>query len=323
MEKIYDLVIIGAGPAGLSAGIYAGRSKLDTLIIEKEKVGGQVNRTQEVLNYPGVRNGEGPKFVQEMKKQAEEFGAHFMQAEVIDTVLEGKEKIIKTHNGEIKARTVIIATGASPRKLGFKGEKEFTGKGVAYCSTCDGKYFKGLELFVIGAGYAAAEEAMFLTQYATKVTIIAREGRFTCAQSIADKVFAHPKIEVKFHTEILEADGDDKVNYAKFINNKTKEIFEYHAKEEDGSFGIFVYVGYVPSSELFKSQLEVNPQGYIITDENMATKIPGVYVAGDLRKKVLRQIVTAVADGAIAATTAERHIFVTRSHNEQEQGKSK
>ena len=309
MEKIYDLLVIGAGPAGLSTGIYAGRAKLNTLIIEKAEFGGQVNKTYDISNYPGARNSNGPKLMEEMRKQAEDFGVNFMSAEVLEVNLEGDVKTLKTDRGEIKGRSVVIATGASPRKLGFKGEEEFTGRGVAYCSTCDGQFFEGLEVFVIGAGFAAAEEAMFLTKFATKVTVIAREPEFTCAKSIADKVLAHPKVEVKFNTEILEANGTEMINYAKFINNKTGETFEYHAKKEDGSFGIFVFVGYAPQSQLFKGILELDKFGYIVTNENMETNIQGVYVAGDLRPKALRQIVTAVSDGAIAATSAEKYVL--------------
>ncbi len=309
MEKIYDLLVIGAGPAGLSTGIYAGRSKLNTLIIEKAEFGGQVNKTYDISNYPGARNSNGPKLMEEMRNQAEDFGVNFMSAEVLEVSLEGDVKTLKTDRGEIKGRSVVIATGASPRKLGFKGEEEFTGRGVAYCSTCDGQFFEGLEVFVIGAGFAAAEEAMFLTKFATKVTVIAREPEFTCAKSIADKVLAHPKVEVKFNTEILEANGSEMINYAKFINNKTGETFEYDAKKEDASFGIFVFVGYAPQSQLFKGILELDKFGYIVTNENMETNIQGVYVAGDLRPKALRQIVTAVSDGAIAATSAERYVI--------------
>lgn len=309
MEKIYDLLVIGAGPAGLSTGIYAGRAKLNTLIIEKAEFGGQVNKTYDISNYPGARNSNGPKLMEEMRQQAEDFGVNFMSAEVLEVSLEGDVKTLKTDRGEIKGRSVVIATGASPRKLGFKGEEEFTGRGVAYCSTCDGQFFEGLEVFVIGAGFAAAEEAIFLTKFATKVTVIAREPEFTCAKSIADKVLAHPKVEVKFNTEILEANGTEMINYAKFINNKTGETFEYHAKKEDGSFGIFVFVGYAPQSQLFKGILDIDKFGYIVTNENMETNIEGVYVAGDLRPKSLRQIVTAVSDGAIAATSAERYVI--------------
>lgn len=309
MEKIYDMLIIGGGPAGLSTGIYAGRSKIKTLIIEKEEIGGQVKKTYEIYNYPGARNTNGPKLMEEMRNQALDFGVNFMAAEVLDVDLNGDIKTIKTDRGEIKGRTIVITTGASPRKLGFKGEKEFTGRGVAYCSTCDGQFFEGLEVFVIGAGFAAAEEAIFLTKYATKVTVIAREPEFTCAKSIADKTLNHPKIDVMFNTEVLEVTGKDMVNHARFINNVTKEEFEYNAKVEDGAFGVFVFVGYEPQSKLFEVKVELDNYGYIITNENMETNIPGVYVAGDIRPKQLRQIVTAVSDGAIAATTAEKYVL--------------
>ncbi|WP_053985728.1 FAD-dependent oxidoreductase [Niameybacter massiliensis] len=308
METNYDLIIVGGGPAGLSAAIYAGRAKLKTLIIEKDEWGGQVNKTYEVANYPGIRGGKGPHMMEEMRKQAQDFKVHFMHAEVIKTQLDSDMKVILTDKGELKAYALIIATGASPRKLGFKGEFEFTGRGVAYCSTCDGQLFEGLEVFVIGAGFAAAEEAIFLTKYAKKVMVIAREPEFTCAKSIADKVLAHPKVEVMFNTELTEVGGDELLNYAHFINNQTQERFMYKANETDGTFGVFVFVGYAPQSGLFKDVLETDEYGYLKTNEHMKTRISGVYVAGDLRPKQLRQIVTAVADGAIAATSAEKYI---------------
>lgn len=308
MEKIYDLLIIGGGPAGLSAGIYAGRAKLSTLIIEKEQIGGQVNGTYEIANYPGARNSNGPKLMNEMSEQVKDFGATFISAEVLSVNLKDDVKVITTSKGDIKGRSVIIASGAKPRKLGFKGESDFTGRGVAYCATCDGELFEGLEVFVIGAGYAAAEEAIFLTKYASKVTVIVRGSEFSCAKSISDKVLAHPKIDVKFNTELIEVSGDKMVSYGKFYNNITKEEFEYNAKKEDGIFGVFVFIGYEPQSDLFKDILNLDKSLYIITNENMETEINGVYAAGDIRPKSLRQIVTAVSDGAIAATIAEKYV---------------
>ena len=307
-KEILDLIIIGGGPAGLSAGIYAGRGKLNTLIIEKGNMGGQAATTNEIVNYPGVRKTTGPLLIEEMKKQCEDFGAKFTKTDVTDVDFSGDVKTVKTINGEFKARAVIIASGAGPRKLGFPGEAEFTGRGVAYCSTCDGEFFEGLEVFVIGAGYAAAEEAMYLTRFATKVTIIAREPEFTCAPSIADKVFANDKIEVKFNTELLEVTGKDMVQHARFINNVTKEEWEYTAKEEDGAFGVFVFVGYQPKTEIFKGHVEMDDRGYIMTDEEMRTNMKGVYAVGDLRPKSLRQVITAVADGAIAGTDVQKYV---------------
>ncbi|WP_022820334.1 FAD-dependent oxidoreductase [Fusobacterium russii] len=306
MEKIYDVVVIGGGPAGLSAGIYAGRAKLDVLVIEKEQKGGQIALTSEVVNYPGILEISGSEYMAQTRKQAENFGVNFVQEEVVDMDFTQKIKTIKTTNGEYKALAVVIATGAAPRKLGFPGEKEFTGRGVAYCATCDGEFFTGMDIFVIGAGFAAAEEAMFLTKYGKSVTIIAREPDFTCAKSIGDKVKAHPKITVKFNTELTELTGDMKPTAAKFKNNVTGEVSEYKAKVGE-TFGVFVFVGYAPSSQIFKGHIEIDQFGFIPTDEELMTNVPGVFAAGDIRPKRLRQVVTAVSDGAIAATSIEKY----------------
>ena len=308
MNKIYDLIIIGGGPAGLSSGLYAGRAKLKTLIIEKENTGGQITTTSEVVNYPGIKKTSGSELTSEMREQAESFGVEFKSCEVIDVDFNDDVKIIKTNNGELHSRAVIIATGASPRKLGFPGEIEFGGRGVAYCATCDGEFFKDLEVVVIGAGFAAAEEAIYLTRFAKKVIIIAREPDFTCAKSIGDKVKANKNIEIRFNTEVVEAVGDDLLRSLKLVNNVTNETSEYFPPEKDGTFGIFVFVGYEPQTKIFRDKIEMDRFGYILTDENMKTNINGVYAAGDLRPKALRQVVTAVSDGAIAATDAEKYI---------------
>lgn len=305
---IYDLVIIGGGPAGISAGIYAGRAKLKTLIIEKENVGGQIKTTHELANYPGILQTTGSEYMETLRQQALAFNVNFKEDEVVDLSLEEDIKIIRTKKEEIQSRAVIFATGASPRKLGFKGEEEFTGRGVAYCATCDGEFFQGLDVFVIGGGYAAAEEALFLTKFAKKVRVVVRKSEFGCAKTIADKVKAHPKIEVLFNTELEEVGGDGVLQFAKFKNNQSGEVFEYKASEEDGTFGVFVFIGYKPQTALLKDKVELNEQGYVVTDENMQTNLPGVYAAGDLRPKLLRQVVTAVSDGAIAATHAEKYI---------------
>ncbi|MBE6052341.1 MAG: FAD-binding protein [Clostridium sartagoforme] len=307
-NNIYDLIIIGGGPAGLSAGLYAGRAKLRTLIIEKEHTGGQITTTAEVVNYPGIVKTSGAELTSQMRIQCENFGVKFQTADVTDVDFNGDVKTIKTNAGDIQGRAVIIATGASPRKLGFPGEIEYGGRGVAYCSTCDGEFFKGLEVLVIGAGFAAAEEAIYLTRFAKKVIIIAREPEFTCAKSIGDKVKANKNIEIRFNTEVVEAVGDDLLRSVKLINNVTNETSEYFPPKEDGTFGIFVFVGYQPQTEVFKNKVDMDRWGYILTNENMETNIKGVYAAGDLRPKMLRQVVTAVADGAIAATDAERYV---------------
>lgn len=307
MGKVYDVIIIGGGPAGLTAGIYAGRAKLKTLIIEKATVGGQITVTNEVVNYPGIIQTTGTAYGEELKKQALSFGTEIVSDEVDDMDFNNDVKIIKTRNEEYKALSVIIATGASPRKLGFKGEKEFEGRGVAYCATCDGEFFTNMDVFVIGAGFAAAEEAIFLTKFAKKVTVIAREPEFTCAKSIADKVLAHPKIEVKFNTEILEATGDVQLRHAKFINNQTKEVFEYNVPVGE-YFGIFIFVGYQPQSEIFRNKVSVDNGGFILADEELMTSTKGVFVAGDIRPKTLRQLVTATSDGAQAAFNVEKYV---------------
>lgn len=311
MEKIYDMIVIGGGPSGLTAGIYGGRAKLKTLIIEKNIPGGQITVTNEVVNYPGIYQTTGSAYGEILKKQALSFGAEIISEDVKSVDFSKEIKEVTTNKGTYKSFSVVIATGASPRKLGFPGEKEFEGRGVAYCATCDGEFFTGMDVFVIGAGFAAAEEAIFLTKYAKKVTVIAREPEFTCAKSIADKVLAHPKIEVKFNTEILEAKGDIQLRSAKFINNQTKEITEYNVKDGE-FFGIFVFIGYKPQSDMFKDIVKLDNGGFIPTDENLQTNIQGVYAAGDIRPKKLRQLVTAVSDGAEVASNIEKYVEAIR-----------
>lgn len=307
MSKIYDLIVIGGGPAGLSAGIYAGRAQMDVLIIEKSGVGGQITTTSEVVNYPGIKEISGHHLGEQMKEQAIGFGVEFLKSEVTNINFKEEIKEIETTSGVYRALSVIIATGANPRKLGFPGEDEYTGRGVAYCATCDGEFFTGLDVFVIGAGFAAAEEAIFLTKFARKVTIIAREPEFTCAKSIAEKVLKHPKIEVKFNSQLIEVIGDTKLRKAIFKDNLTNTTWEYNAPNNE-SFGVFVFIGYKPQSDLFKNHVNLDSQGYIITDENLETNVKDVYAVGDVRPKRLRQVVTAVADGALAATVLEKII---------------
>jgi len=311
MKELYDIIIIGSGSAGMAAGIYAGRARLKTLIIERDKPGGQIKITSEVENYPGILNISGEELGLTMRKQAEKFGVEFKQGIVESVDFSGDIKKVRTIDREYESLAVVIATGTVPRKIGFKGEDEFRGRGIGYCATCDGEFFTGMDVFVIGAGFAAAEESIFLTRYARKVTIIAREPEFTCSKMIAERVLAHPKIEVKFNTEILEAGGDKVLRYARFINNKTGETWTYEAKSGE-SFGIFVFAGYIPQTSEYAEQLRIDDYGYIMTDENMRTNIDGVYAAGDVRKKELRQLVTAVADGAVAATCAEKYITMKK-----------
>ncbi|MGV8145563.1 MAG: thioredoxin-disulfide reductase [Alkaliphilus sp.] len=309
MEKIYDVIIIGAGPAGLSAGLYAARGKMSTLILEKEKVGGQIVTTEEVANYPGsVPNATGPSLIARMIEQCGEFGAVIEKDTISEVKLDGKIKELIGAKATYQAKTVILASGASPRLMNVPGEKEFTGKGVSYCATCDADFFTDLEVFVIGGGDSAVEEALHLTKFARKVTVVHRRNELRAAKSIQEKAFKHEKIDFVWDTAVKEIKGDGIVESVVFENLKTGEITEHHADEEDGTVGVFVFIGYIPQTSLVKDILETDRTGYIKTDDNMKTSIPGVFVAGDCRVKSLRQVVTAVSDGAIAAIQAEKHI---------------
>lgn len=308
MNKIYDVIIIGAGPAGLSAGLYAGRSRLSTLIIEREKDGGQIVLTSEVENYPGCLEGEsGPTLIDRMSEQAKHFGAEKVYDEILEVKLEGKEKVLVGKKAEYIGKTVIIATGAASRPIGCPGEKQFTGKGVSYCATCDGSFFEDFEVFVVGGGDTAIEEAMYLTKFARKVSIIHRRDELRAAKSIQEKAFANPKMNFIWDSAVKEIKGDGLVNSMVLENLKTGELTEVFADEEDGIFGIFVFIGYTPKTKIFEGIIDMD-KGYIVTDENMRTNIKGVYAAGDVRVKSLRQVVTAAADGAIAAVQVEKFL---------------
>lgn len=309
MEKIYDVVIIGGGPAGLSAGLYSARAKMSTLILEKEKTGGQIATTEEVANYPGsIEHATGPSLVARMVDQCNEFGAVIEKDTIKEVKVEDKIKVLVGEKATYKAKAIIAAPGATPKLLGVPGEKEFTGKGVSYCATCDADFFTDFEVFVIGGGDSAVEEAMFLTRFARKVTIVHRRAELRAAKSIQEKAFKNPKIDFMWNTAIEEIKGDGIVESVVFKNLETGEINEHKADEEDGTFGIFAFVGYQPQTQIFKGILDMDAVGYFITDENMKTNVPGVFAAGDCRVKSLRQVVTAVSDGAIAAVQAEKYI---------------
>lgn len=308
MEKIYDVIILGAGPAGLAAGLYTGRSRLSTLIIEKQIEGGQIAITDELENYPGCIEGEtGPSIIARMSKQADHFGAEKVFDNIIDMDLTGDVKILKSGKAEYKAKTVILAPGAAPRPIGCPGEKELTGKGVSYCATCDAAFFEDLEVYVMGGGDSAIEEALYLTKYARKVTIVHRRDELRAAKSIQEKAFANPKIAYLFDSVITELKGDGLLESMIVKNVKTGEEHEIFAPEDDGTFGVFVFIGFLPKTAVLEGKVTME-NGYVITDEDMHTNIPGVYSAGDCRKKSLRQVVTAAADGAIAAMQANHFI---------------
>jgi len=305
---LYDVVIIGAGPAGLSAGLYAARARLNTLIIEKDAVGGQIVTTEEVANYPGsIENATGPSLVARMVEQAEGFGAKRTSDTIKSVDFSGKIKLLKGEKADYEAKTVIIATGATPKKIGCPGEKELTGRGVSYCATCDAAFFEDLEVFVVGGGDSAVEEAMYLTKFARKVTIIHRRDSLRAAKSIQEKAFANEKLHFMWDTVITELRGDELLESMVVKNLKTGEEKEIFADENDGTFGVFVFIGYDPATQLFEGIIDMD-KGYILTDDKMATNIPGVFAAGDNRVKPLRQVVTATSDGAIAATQAEKYI---------------
>lgn len=304
-ENLYDVIIVGGGPAGLSAAVYMARARYRVLVMEKEKIGGQITITSEIVNYPGVKKTSGKELTETMRQQAEAFGAEFAIGEVMSMELDGEIKTIHTTKGDLQTLGVVVATGANPRKLGFKGEKEFQGRGVAYCATCDGEFFTGMEVFVIGGGFAAVEEGLFLTQYAKKVNLIVREEDFTCAKTVSDQLKRSDKISVRFHTEIMEVKGKSMVNFARFKNNETGEEWTYESEE---GFGVFVFAGYVPNTGWLNGDIQLDKQGYIVTDTNQKTNLEGVYAAGDLCVKNLRQVVTAVSDGAVAAVSMEKHV---------------
>ena len=308
MSKIYDVVIIGAGPAGLSAGLYAGRSRLSTLIIEKAREGGQIVNTSEIANYPGSLEDEsGPSLIERMKVQAVHFGAEIVYDTVQEVELEGSTKTINGLKDTYQAKTVILANGAHPAPIGCPGEKEFTGRGVSYCATCDGAFFEGLEVFVVGGGDAAVEEAIYLTKFARKVTVIHRRDALRAAKSIQEKAFANPKISFLWDSVVKELKGDEILDTIIVENVKTGERTEIKADPEDGMFGVFVFIGFKPETEIYEGKVQMENH-YIVTDENMNTNVPGVFAAGDIRVKSLRQVVTAAADGAIAATQAEKYL---------------
>lgn len=307
MDKIYDVIILGAGPSGLAAGIYAGRARLDTLLIEKGKDGGQIAITDEIENYPGqmVDGESGPYLIERMTKQVEKFGAERVCDTIVSVDIEGPVKTLVGSNGTYKARTLIIATGAFPRPIGCKGEGEFMGKGVSYCATCDASFFEDLEVFVVGGGDSAVEEAMYLTKFARKVTVIHRRDELRAAKSIQERAFKNPKLFFMWDTVVEELHGDGILSGMTVKNVKTGELTRIDADEDDGLFGVFGFIGYNPRSELFEGKLEMD-RGYIKTDEDMHTNVEGVYAVGDIRVKSLRQVVTAAADGAIASMQVEK-----------------
>lgn len=304
-NKVYaDVLILGGGPAGLSAAIYAARSKLNTVVLDESMTGGQVATTYHVANYPGT-NGvvRGIDLSENMKKQALSFGAQFEELkQIIEVKLDGEEKYIKGDDTDYYSKVVIVATGAHPRRLPAEGENEFKGRGVHYCATCDGALYQDADLLVVGGGNSALEEAVFLTNYAKKVTIVHHKDSFTAAKVAQDKARENPNIEFLFNTSIKKVKGERFLTSVEIEDNVTKEIRELKTD------GVFVYIGMEPKTQLFNNILKIDEYGYILTDEDMKTNLDGVFAAGDVRQKKVRQIATATSDGVIAGIMAEKYI---------------
>lgn len=306
--QVYDVIIIGAGPAGLSAAIYAGRARLKTLLIEKGKDGGQIILTSEIENYPGSLEKEsGRSLIQRMTEQVASFGVERVSDTITEVHLAEDTKVIKGKKDDYHGRSIIIATGAFPRPIGCENEKDFMGKGLSYCATCDAAFLEDMEVFVIGGGNSAVEEAMFLSTFARKVTIIQNLAELTADAIAVEQVMANEKIHYVYNTVVESLEGDGIVEAITIRNTETNETTRFEADEEDGLIGIFSFIGYLPQSKIFESKVEME-NGYIKTDEKMATSVPGVYAAGDVRVKNVRQVVTASGDGATAAVAVEKYL---------------
>ncbi|MBB6445578.1 thioredoxin-disulfide reductase [Bacillus benzoevorans] len=302
MSKIYDIVIVGGGPAGLSAGLYGSRAKLEVLVIEKSKFGGQTATTSELENYPGsIPDCTGPSLTERMHEQASEFGTEFVKDDIVSVDFSGDIKVLNGKNAQYQGRTIIIATGAEPRLAGFENEMELRAKGVSYCATCDADFFEELDVAVIGGGDSAIDEAIYLTKFADSVTIVHRRDSLRAAKSLQEKAFNNPKIKFVWDSVPVKANGDEMLEGLEIKNVKTGETSTLDVN------GVFVFVGLDPITEAFKGQVELEG-GYIPTDEDMRTNVPGVFAAGDVRVKSLRQVITAAADGAMASIAAEKYI---------------
>ncbi|MCU9612924.1 thioredoxin-disulfide reductase [Caldibacillus lycopersici] len=302
-EKIYDIVIIGAGPAGMTAAVYTSRANLSTLMIERGVPGGQMANTEDVENYPGYESILGPDLSNKMFEHAKKFGAEYAYGDIKE-IIDGKEyKVIKAGSKEFKARAIIIATGAEYKKLGVPGEAELGGRGVSYCAVCDGAFFKERDLIVVGGGDSAVEEGAYLTRFASKVTIVHRRDELRAQKILQDRAFANEKIDFIWNHTVKQINGTDgKVSSVTLVS--TVDGTEKEMKAD----GVFVYVGMVPLSKPFENLGITNEAGYIVTNDRMETKVPGIFAAGDIREKTLRQIVTATGDGSIAAQSAQHFV---------------
>lgn len=305
LPEQYDLIIIGGGPAGLSAGIYGGRARLKTLLLEKGTIGGRAHTTREIVNYPGTVSASGPELSEQMEAHARKFGVEIRRQAVREVDFSGEEKIVKTRRGEYHAPAVILALGTTERILGIPGEREYAGMGVAYCATCDAEFFQDQDVFVVGSGDQGIEEGMYITRFARSVTVVVLhdEGILDCNRQAAEKAFANPKMHFIWNSTVAEVLGDgSQVTGIRVRSEKTGQLTDYPCQ------GVFFFVGTVPATDFLKGQLELDDRGWIHTNDRMETSVDGVFAAGDVRDKYLRQVATAVSDGAVAATAAERYI---------------
>ena len=306
-EIIYDAIIIGGGPAGLTAGIYLSRARMDTLLIEKAMPGGQAILTEIIENYPGFPHGiTGPELMQKMEEQAVRFGLKIEYGEAVEFKIKGdaedKVKIIKINNQEYKTLTIILASGAEASKLGVLGEEKLRGRGVSYCATCDAPFFKDQKIVVVGGGDTAIEEALYLTKFVREVTIIHRRDRLRATKILQERVFANKKINLAWDSVVTKVLGKEKVEGILIQNKKIGKEKEIPCQ------GVFIFVGYVPNSKFLKELVKLDKRGYILTNDNMMTSQEGIYACGDVRKKILRQVVTACGEGATAAFAAQKYI---------------
>lgn len=302
-KKIYEVIIIGGGPAGLTAGLYTSRSRLNTLLIETGLLGGQMTTTEFIENYPGFPQGiTGDELSRLMEEQAKRFGLEVVSQDVVEVKLEGDRKVVKTEEESYLCEALIICTGAEYRKLGVPGEKEFAGKGVSYCATCDGAFFQDNQIVVVGGGDSALTEALYLTKFAKELTIIHRRDALRGTKIYQERVFANPKINLLWNSVIQEIKGDSVVRSVVVKNVKTGEVNKLNTE------GVFLFVGLSPRTQFLKGLVNLDEAGYIIADEDCETSVKGIFAAGDCRKKLLRQVATAVSDGAIAAFAAEKFL---------------